>query len=127
MLIHGGTGRCASPGASVVDHRQHRAGVVHRGPPDAVPLFVGADVVVEEVGHETAGGGAQRPEVARLGVGGGELVLFPQGRMWNNETYGTMRDEPYNATARGAFALQMALLEWLAGRPRVLAPETADG
>ncbi|MBW2278519.1 MAG: hypothetical protein JRF63_13580, partial [Deltaproteobacteria bacterium] len=50
----------------------------------------------------------------RFAVGGGELVLFVQPKMWSNETFGVMRDEPVNNVAYGAHDLQLAFARWLA-------------
>jgi hypothetical protein len=55
----------------------------------------------------------------RVRIGNGEIILIPQARMWNNETMGTMRDEPFNETGRGAFTFQMRLIDWLSKRPPV--------
>ena len=53
----------------------------------------------------------------RFAVEGGKLVLFVQPKMWSNETFGVMRDEPVNNVAYGAHDLQLAFGRWLAGTP----------
>ena len=53
----------------------------------------------------------------RFFVSGGELVLFVQPKMWSNETFGVMRDEPVNNVAYGAHDLQLAFARWLAESP----------
>jgi hypothetical protein len=53
----------------------------------------------------------------RFSIGKGELVLFVQPKMWSNETFGIMRDEPVNDVAYGAHDLQLALGRWLADTP----------
>jgi hypothetical protein len=55
----------------------------------------------------------------KVKVLGGEIILIPQAKMWNNETMGTMRDEPYNETGRGAFEFQMRFVDWLSTKPPI--------
>jgi hypothetical protein len=60
---------------------------------------------------------------------GGELLVFFQAKMWGNDSFGTMRDEPRHDAAYGSHDLQMAFARWLAEEPPVLegkvAPEPA--
>jgi hypothetical protein len=64
-----------------------------------------------------AGEGRAITVARRFSIGKGELVLFVQPKMWSNETFGIMRDEPVNDVAYGAHDLQLALGRWLAETP----------
>lgn len=59
----------------------------------------------------------------RFSVENGEIILFVQGRMWGNETFGPMRDEPETDAAYGAHDLQLRFGKWLAKMPPVIAPD----
>ncbi len=72
--------------------------------------------------HATTRNGRKITVARRFAVGGGELVLFLQSKMWSNETFGTMRDEPIHDAAYGAYDLQLAFTKWLAESPPVLEP-----
>jgi hypothetical protein len=56
----------------------------------------------------------------RFAVGRGELVLVAQAKIWSNEAFGTMREEPVNDDAYGSHDLQLAFGRWLAETPPVI-------
>ncbi len=56
----------------------------------------------------------------RFAVGGGELLVFFQAKMWSNESFGIMRDEPIHDAAYGSHDLQMAFVRWLAKQVPVI-------
>lgn len=87
---------------------------IHKGKPYLLDVQIdqGAGLI-----DARAGDGRRITVARRFAVGGGELVLFVQPKMWSNETFGIMRDEPVNNVAYGAHDLQLAFGRWLAGTP----------
>jgi len=87
---------------------------IHKGTPYLLDLQIdqGARFI-----DAATNGGRNITVARRFAVGAGEIVLFVQPKMWSNETFGTMRDEPVNEVAYGAHDLQLAFAHWLAETP----------
>ena len=70
--------------------------------------------------HAIAQDGKKITIARRFSVLSGEILVFFQAKMWSNETFGIMRDEPIHDAAYGSHDLQMAFIRWLAKQAPVI-------